>query len=120
MAMLGLQEFSSQYKEVRQILTALIPRMSAVDAQGCGNILYSMKLMTSEKSEVRKFLRALAPLIDSCDGNLNNQELANAYFGELTTRSNNTVLFLGKGHTALPLVAMLSDYALALATIYCG
>ena len=51
--------------------------------QACGNVLYSMKKMTSDKAEVRAFLAALAPKIEACQQPMNAQELANAFYGAL-------------------------------------
>jgi hypothetical protein len=53
MAMMGLQGMSSESKVVCHLLSTLTPRMDTLDAQACGNILYSMKKMSSDQSEVR-------------------------------------------------------------------
>ena len=82
MAMMGLQGLTSESKEVCDLLMLLGSRIGTLDSQACGNILYSMKKMTSNKSEVRAFLAALAPKIEACDEAMSSQELANAFYGK--------------------------------------
>ena len=93
MAMLGLQRFSSNCVEVRQILSVLGPLIggklsekesgpsSPLDAQACANILFAMKKMTSDEAEVRSFLATVAPRIEASRDPMDAQELANAYYG---------------------------------------
>lgn len=52
--------------------------------QACGNVLYAMKKMTSDKAEVRAFLSALAPKIEACEQHMTAQELANAFYGAMS------------------------------------
>lgn len=82
MAMMGLQGLTSDSKEVCELLSLLSSRIGDLDSQACGNILYSMKKMNSQKSEVRGFLKALVPKIEACEGVMSSQELANAFYGE--------------------------------------
>ena len=94
MAMMGLQGLTSESKEICDLLVLLSSRIGNLDSQACGNILYSMKKMTSSKSEVRAFLAAIAPKIEACDETMSSQELANAFYGETNLVNMPTLLYI--------------------------
>ena len=54
MAMLGLQFQSSNSKEVCDAIDSLSKKISELDAQAIGNVLYSLRKMSSDEVEVRR------------------------------------------------------------------
>jgi hypothetical protein len=68
MAFMGLKAASSDFKEVRDMLSALQPRIGRLDSQACGNCLFALQRMSSEHAECRSVLKALTQSMRANDG----------------------------------------------------
>jgi hypothetical protein len=84
---------NSEYLEVRDILSALVPKVKscseALDAQAVGNTLYGLQGMNSEYLEVREILSALVPKVKSCSEALGAQAVGNALYGLQGVKDDN-------------------------------
>lgn len=86
MSMLGIAGCSSDRVEICAILSALTPRISELNPQSCGNVLYAMHKMKSNRREVRGMLSAIARIMTITttsfdDTPMDAQELCTALFG---------------------------------------
>jgi hypothetical protein len=120
MAFLGLQGLSSTSAAVRHVIEALTHRIVYLDAQGVGNILYSLRYMTSESKEIRSLLARLAPLINTVSETFRPQELANALWGLQGMDSNvievqQIVISLAKQLERIPQTSLFSGQEISIA-----
>ena len=81
MCMYGLKCMSSSNEVVCKLLGALRPRVSALDAQSVGNILFGMQRLSSTAPQVRAFIDTITPKIEQVNAKLSGQEIANSFYG---------------------------------------
>lgn len=81
----GIFENSPFKSNVYKILSIITEKVSSLDGQAIGNMLYSMRSMSAENVDVRLILSKLSPLIEASmqseSGIMKKQEIANAFFG---------------------------------------
>eukprot|EP01038_Epipyxis_sp_PR26KG_P014840 gene14840-19946_t len=91
MSMIGLRPMITQQpiSQIKQLIKILSTKISLIDGQSCGNILYSLSKTSCDVAEIRSFLNKFTNILDTKinhnDKNpilkLNAQELSNSYYG---------------------------------------